>query len=130
MRYGVRTTAQRAWMLIGVLIIEAISWGIAISAFFPESASRASGADYWVPFAKATGFAALCMLGVHLLAFAFLAPLASYRPYDTFFLLVPLVAVVFWFRIVWRLTALPERYWPARDDELPDFPRRPADSEG
>lgn len=122
----VRTHAQRLYMLVGVLAIESIAMGIAISAFFPESAADASGADFWAGVAEAVGLAALALLAVHLVVFAFLAPLVSYRWFDTLFLLVPIVSVVFWFRVVWRITALPQRYWPARDEELPAHPRRPA----
>jgi hypothetical protein len=119
----VRSNALRFWMLVGVVVIEAISFGIAVSGFFPESARNASGADFWGPLGEAVGMAALVLLAVHLVVFAFLAPLVSYRWFDTFFLLVPIVSVVFWFRVVWRVTALPQRYWPARDSELPAHPR-------
>lgn len=125
-----RTRGVRGGMLLGVLAIESIGMGLAISGFLPASATRATGADFWGPFGRAVGLAALCVLGVHLVAFALLAPVVSYRWYDTFFLLVPVVSVVFWFRVVWRVTALPERYWPPRDDEVPGPPRRQASGAG
>ena len=117
-----RTTGTRVAMLLGVLVVEAIGAALAYVAMLPANVTAATGSDYWHKVSTAALLGALIVLGAHLVAFAFLSPLVSYRHRDALLLLVPLVSVVFYFRVVWRLTALPERYWPARPDEPEEWP--------
>ena len=46
------------------------------------------------------------------------APKVSYRRRDVFFLFAPIWSIVFPVRVLWRLTALEDRPWPQRADEL------------
>jgi len=50
---------------------------------------------------------------------AFIARRVSYRWFDAFLLLIPLVGLIYLWRFAWRLSFLPYRDWPPRPDEAP-----------
>jgi hypothetical protein len=50
---------------------------------------------------------------------ALVAPRVSYRWFDAYLLLIPIVGLFYLGRFAWRLSLLPYRDWPPRPDEAP-----------
>jgi hypothetical protein len=109
----------RALMLAGMLT--------AVLAAAVAFASTAYSADLGRPELLALAGLAVATMEV----LAVLGPRVSYRRRDAFLGLVPIVGAAVTVKVLWRFTALPDKYWPPRVDELapPIDPeaRRPMD---
>lgn len=103
---------ERAALLAGVFATAA---GAAV-ALLTAVPTAGPGVLVWAPV----------LLALFAVAFALAAPRVSYRSRDVLLLLVPLLNIALACRVAWRVTALPDRPWPPRVDELaPPLEHRP-----
>lgn len=94
-----RSAAARALLLVAMLVPAAVATVLVLVPGVP-------------PALRMAALAAL------LAGFAAAAERVSYRRRDAALLLVPIANVFLFVQVCWRLTALPDRPWPRRVDEL------------
>jgi hypothetical protein len=114
-----RSTGRRLGMLAAMVIgigVAHVGMIVAVtSGLDPSAYATQAEYDAAVNFGVLVAYG-LC-LPVMLALYACLAPKVGYRRRDAFFLFLPIWSYYFCVKILWRVTALPDRDWTPRHDD-------------